>query len=205
MSVGVDVAQVARSCHENCIQYAEFKAMLYIYMHQTMKMKQSNNHYQEFYCNNYVYRLFDYLTEFQCAKEAPWRSHSEMSTRFKVMAAVSLASAKLGYSQLKCKQYEAIKAFVNGRDVFVSLPTGGGKSLSQYAVLPFVFDILHERSNPTSLVIVVSPLIALMKDQVETFQYMLCMLAHPTRKRNKGSWQGIFQLIYMSPETLFMH
>ena len=47
--------------------------------------------------------------------------------------------------------------------VFISLPTGSGKSFC-YSVLPFVFDGLYQRVG--SIVIVVSPLIALMKDQV---------------------------------------
>ena len=49
-------------------------------------------------------------------------------------AAVSLAASKLGYSHLKPKQLEAVREFVSGKDVFLSLPTGGGKSLC-YAVL----------------------------------------------------------------------
>ena len=44
---------------------------------------------------------------------------------------VALAEAvkKLGYHKLKGKQEEVILAFVNSKDVFVSLPTGSGKSL----------------------------------------------------------------------------
>ena len=40
---------------------------------------------------------------------------------------------------LKDKQIEAISAFVQGHDTFVSLPTGYGKSMI-YALLPSVFD-----------------------------------------------------------------
>ena len=50
-----------------------------------------------------------------------------------------------------------------GKDVFVWLPTGFGKSLC-YEVLPFVFD--YKLGRQDSLVIVVSPLISLMADQV---------------------------------------
>ena len=49
--------------------------------------------------------------------------------------AVSRATIKLGYGHLKDKQYQAVSEFVSSKDVSVSLPTGGGKSLC-YAVLP---------------------------------------------------------------------
>ena len=48
---------------------------------------------------------------------------------------------KLGYEVLKEKQIEAVSSFIEGNDVFVSLPTGYGKSLI-YAILPFLFDTL---------------------------------------------------------------
>ena len=54
--------------------------------------------------------------------------------------AVAAESAHLlGFEKLKEKQVEAVKAFIGGSDVFVSLPTGYGKSVI-YAVLPAVFD-----------------------------------------------------------------
>ena len=54
-----------------------------------------------------------------------------------------------------------------GKDVFISLPTGYGKSLC-FALLPYIFDTIRGVENK-SIVMVVSPLIALMKDQVATF------------------------------------
>ena len=55
--------------------------------------------------------------------------------------AVSAASKKLGYVKLKPEQKSVIEEFLKGRDVFVSLPTGSGKSLC-YAILPVAFDSL---------------------------------------------------------------
>ena len=46
----------------------------------------------------------------------------------------------LGYKFLKTKQLEAIMLFAQGKDTFVALPTGYGKSLI-YAVLPLLFDV----------------------------------------------------------------
>ena len=83
-----------------------------------------------------------------------------------IESAVVSASAELGYASLKEKQKVVITKFVHGNDVFAALPTGYGKSLC-YGCLPPVFDNL--RSTHGSIVVVVSPLSALMKDQVESF------------------------------------
>ena len=81
-----------------------------------------------------------------------------------VCDAIRVSAEIMGYSCLRPLQEEAVRRFVEGRDVFVSFPTGGGKSLC-YSVLPLVFDKLRKTAGQ-SLVIVVSPFIALMKDQV---------------------------------------
>ena len=45
---------------------------------------------------------------------------------------------KMGIANLKPKQFQAISAFLSGRDVFVSLPTGYGKSII-FALLSAIF------------------------------------------------------------------
>ena len=77
---------------------------------------------------------------------------------------ITRAAEKLGYYNIRPNQSKAVKAFLEGNDVFLSLPTGSGKSLC-YAILPFAFDELYCREG--SLAIIVSPLKALMKDQVD--------------------------------------
>ena len=72
-------------------------------------------------------------------------------------AAISRAAKELGYRQLKDKQYLAVSEFACAKDVFVTLPTGG-KSLC-YAPLPAVYDVLHQRASPTSIVIAAGPLL----------------------------------------------
>ena len=59
-----------------------------------------------------------------------------------VADAVRKAGASIIYDQLKDEQVKALCTFVEGRDVFVSLPTGFGKSLC-YVLLPLVFDCLR--------------------------------------------------------------
>ena len=68
-----------------------------------------------------------------------------------------------GHLTLKEEQISAIRHVFDGMDVFVWLPTGFGKSIV-YECLPFLFD--HKLGRSTSVVLVVSPLVALMADQV---------------------------------------
>lgn len=87
--------------------------------------------------------------------------------------AVSYALAQLGKSHLDLKneQERSIHAIYSGKDVFMFLPTGFGKSIC-YQVLPFIFD--HKlgvvSGQKKSCAIVVSPLIALMVDQVRSLR-----------------------------------
>ena len=61
----------------------------------------------------------------------------EMDTQ----TAITESGKQLGYDKLRPKQIEAMSLFIEGNDVFVSLPTGYGKSII-YAALPFAFDKL---------------------------------------------------------------
>ena len=69
-----------------------------------------------------------------------------------------------GYSELRDYQRKTIEAYLSGKDVFVSAPTGAGKSLT-FELAPYTFDHLFgEACN--AIVFVIVPLISLMKDQV---------------------------------------
>ena len=71
---------------------------------------------------------------------------------------------------LKPEQLQAVHHMYDGRDVFLWLPTGFGKSI-RYEVLPFLFDFkLGKVDTESSGVIVVSPLVSLMVPQVTNFQ-----------------------------------
>ena len=61
-----------------------------------------------------------------------------------VETAIRTGAKQLGYEDLKDKQMEAMCSFLNGNDVFVSLPTGFGKTII-YATLPFAFDSFRGR------------------------------------------------------------
>ena len=76
----------------------------------------------------------------------------EFAVEVSIEETISTAVKAMGYSSLTAKQEEVVRAFAKGIDVFVSLPTGSGKSLC-YCILPLVFDSLSpclERSPSTS-------------------------------------------------------
>ena len=115
--------------------------------------------------------------------------------------AISEAASELGYT-LKRQQQVVVSSFVAGNDVFVALPTGFGKSLC-YGCLPGVFKRLSGKNAKLYKVIVVSPLTALMADQVEFFKRRGVLATSVTGKTNPdGVLNGEYELVYISPELL---
>ena len=120
--------------------------------------------------------------------------------------AISTAAAKLGYPVVKDEQREAVKEFMKGRDVFVSLPTGYGKSFC-YAVLPWAFDSLCPSTSKQSIVICVSPLVSLMQDQKDKFAPRGLVTEFVGEGlASSGALEridkGMCQLVYITPESL---
>ena len=66
---------------------------------------------------------------------------------------ISFATKALEYSELRPNQELAVKHFLRGHDVFVSMPTGRGKSLC-YCLLPKAFDFLWQRIENTQSIVV---------------------------------------------------
>ncbi len=105
-----------------------------------------------------------------------------------------------GYETFRPLQREAMDAILAGRDSVVVLPTGGGKSLCFQA--PALV-----RSG---VALVVSPLISLMKDQVDTLVgngvpaafYNSSLAADEKARIAAGIRDGRYRLIYVSPERL---
>ncbi len=107
-----------------------------------------------------------------------------------------------GYDTLRPLQEEAIRATLDGRDSVVVMPTGGGKSLC-YQVPPVIANQTH---------IVISPLISLMKDQVDGLKacdYPAAALhsgmTPDERSETMHDLQsGKLRLLFVSPERLVM-
>src|SRR2546429_1664301 len=107
-----------------------------------------------------------------------------------------------GYDAFRPLQEEIIRDALAGRDVFALMPTGGGKSLCFQ--LPA---LLRD-----GLTIVVSPLISLMKDQVDALQtsgiaatFLNSALdRHEAVERLRGLHRGEYRLLYVAPERLML-
>lgn len=107
-----------------------------------------------------------------------------------------------GYQQFRPGQEEIIQRLVAGQDVMAIMPTGGGKSLC-YQIPAMV--------RP-GLGIVVSPLIALIKDQVDTLRANGVTAAglHSGLSREESMelynqlWRGDLKLLYVAPERILL-
>jgi ATP-dependent DNA helicase RecQ len=106
-----------------------------------------------------------------------------------------------GYTSFRPLQREAMESVVAGRDSIVVLPTGGGKSLCFQA---------PAAAADSGLAVVVSPLISLMKDQVDTLVgngvpaalYNSSLSGEDKADVMRGLAERRFRLLYVSPERL---
>ena len=124
----------------------------------------------------------------------------------RIQEALCHATAELGFLELREQQKITVRHFLQGNDVFVCLPTGSGKSLC-YCLLPKVFDTLRScvSAATKSIVVVISPLIALMKDQVRQMSQRnisAVYVGDADEELETKICDGKFQLVYMSPEAL---
>src|SRR5438874_13188165 len=125
-----------------------------------------------------------------------------MACRTNAVDLIATLKTHFGYDQFRPLQQEIISDALEGRDVFVLMPTGGGKSLCFQ--LPA---LLRD-----GLTIVVSPLISLMKDQVDALQTsgIAATFLNSTLDRHEASerWRGLnrgeYRLLYVAPERLML-
>ena len=105
-----------------------------------------------------------------------------------------------GYDSFRPGQREIVEAALQKRDMMIVMPTGGGKSLC------FQLPALLK----PGLTVVVSPLIALMQDQVEALQdngigatfLNSTLSSQETRSRETAILEGKIKLLYVAPERL---
>lgn len=115
-------------------------------------------------------------------------------------APADLLSSVFGFDAFRPGQAEIVDAVCDGRDVLAIMPTGGGKSLC------FQLPALCR----DGLTVVISPLIALMRDQVRALQEAGvtagALTSGNTEEETEAVWQSIeegrLKLLYIAPERL---
>ncbi|EIT86772.1 ATP-dependent DNA helicase RecQ [Fictibacillus macauensis ZFHKF-1] len=114
--------------------------------------------------------------------------------------AKEVLSKYYGYADFRPGQDVIIKSILNKQNTLGIMPTGGGKSIC-YQIPAVLFQ---------GVTLVISPLISLMKDQVDSLQnvgiaatYFNSSLSHhEVAQRLEETKQGVYQLIYVAPERL---
>ncbi|MDM5155190.1 DNA helicase RecQ [Bacillus sp. DX1.1] len=114
--------------------------------------------------------------------------------------AQELLASYFGYSSFRRGQDETIKNVLDGKDTVCIMPTGGGKSIC-YQIPALVFE---------GTTLVISPLISLMKDQVDTLvqngisaTYINSSISiTEANQRIQLAKQGHYKLLYIAPERL---
>lgn len=114
--------------------------------------------------------------------------------------ALAVLKEYFGYEQFRNGQEQVIEYLLNGENVACIMPTGGGKSIC-YQVPAMIFD---------GLTVVVSPLISLMKDQVDSLTAVgipatfinSSLTANEAYERMAELKAGKYKLLYVAPERL---
>lgn len=117
--------------------------------------------------------------------------------------ALSVLNSVFGYQSFRKGQEEVINAALNGQDALVVMATGNGKSLC-YQIPALCFD---------GLTLVISPLISLMKDQVDQLQtngiaadYLNSSQTPEQQQQVQAQLkEGRLKLLYVSPEKVMTH
>lgn len=112
----------------------------------------------------------------------------------------SILKKVYGYDAFKQGQEAAITSILRGQDTMVIMPTGGGKSIC-YQIPALLFE---------GVTMVISPLISLMKDQVDALEsvgihatYINSTLSHQEMNRRlEDVITGKYNIIYIAPERL---
>jgi ATP-dependent DNA helicase RecQ len=127
---------------------------------------------------------------------------SAIEKDFMITKAKETLKNTFGYDTFRPLQEEVISQALKKKDALVIMPTGGGKSLC-YQIPALIFD---------GLTIVVSPLISLMKDQVEQLREYGVTAVHLNSSLSPEAYgynrrqvlNGKAKMLYIAPETLLM-
>uniref|UniRef100_A0A7N0UWE2 ATP-dependent DNA helicase n=2 Tax=Kalanchoe fedtschenkoi TaxID=63787 RepID=A0A7N0UWE2_KALFE len=155
--------------------------------------------------DSFQYQIFHVLWFRKCEMKKPLvppgAGNKEVTGR---EALLKLLRWHFGYAEFRGKQLEAIQTVMSGRDCFCLMPTGGGKSLC-YQIPALA---------KTGIVLVVSPLIALMENQVAALkekgiaaEYLSSTMTAQAKNKvheDLATGKPSLRLLYVTPELLAM-
>ena len=116
-----------------------------------------------------------------------------------------------GYEEFRPLQEEIISSVLAGNDTLAILPTGGGKSVCfQVPTLVMAEQLAEQGRDEGALCLVITPLIALMKDQVQNLKrrniYAAAIYTGMSREQQQVALDncqfGPYRFLYVSPERL---
>lgn len=124
----------------------------------------------------------------------------DKDVKYMISEAQKLLNTYFGYNEFRPGQEQIIKRLLQGQDTVGIMPTGGGKSIC-YQIPAMMF---------SGVTLVISPLISLMKDQVDELEkqgipatFINSSIPDETvRERLNGAAQGAYKLLYVAPERL---
>lgn len=132
----------------------------------------------------------------------------------RIATAVKALTQSFGMKEFRLKQEQVISRILSGQSAAVVFPTGGGKSLC-YQIPALVFSEQDELANVRGkgehgITLVVSPLIALMKDQVDALVRRGIKAAALDSSKSREEYlhicemlrEGELKLLYCAPERL---
>lgn len=140
------------------------------------------------------------LANFATARLCVEKTYIGCAKRYRLETPISVLTKYWKHSQFRPLQEDIVNSVIQGKDTLALLPTGGGKSVC-FQVPGLIRD---------GLCIVISPLIALMKDQVEQLRNrdVLAVAIHSGMSRHEidvvlnNAMTGVIKFLYVSPERL---
>lgn len=124
------------------------------------------------------------------------------------MKPLDILQTRFGYESFRPPQEQIIRRALDGAHSLVIMPTGGGKSLCYQIPALMMGDVEPSKAGKVPLTLVLSPLIALMKDQVDALRsrgidatFINSSLSREDRERRyAGVSSGKYNLLYVTPE-----
>ena len=128
-----------------------------------------------------------------CFREELWRE-----------ASISVQN-QFGISSFLPEQQQAMEYFFARNNIFVNLPTGYGKSLI-FQSLPIVADVLFSQPRGSNIIVVISPLKALMEDQISYLSSVgvpaIAIADEEAPEIIQQVLNGCYVVVYGSPECI---